>query len=133
LTLREDDRGLHFSALLDKSDPDAALLLRKVHSGLMDECSFAFRKLDQTWSSDRSEREITEVSLHRGDVSVVNFGANSNTPVSARSRLRDKGNLNLYQARARALALRDRDIRIRAASRNLTYYQAQAYAFGLPG
>jgi HK97 family phage prohead protease len=102
LALSEDGNGLHFRALLDKSDPDAATLLRKIGSGLLDQCSFAFRTVGQTWSADRSEREINEVSLDRGDVSVVNFGANPNTPVAARSRSRrGKGNLSLYQARAR--------------------------------
>jgi HK97 family phage prohead protease len=133
LTLREDDTGLHFSALLDKSDPTSQALLRKIGSGLMDQCSFAFRTVSQDWSADRSERKITEVSLDRGDVSVVNFGANPLTPVSARSRgRRGTSNLNLYQARARAAALRERDIRIRHAQHpNLAYYRARAYALGV--
>jgi HK97 family phage prohead protease len=134
LTLREDGTGLHFSALLDKADPDAQALLRKIGSGLMVQCSFAFRTVDQTWSSDRSKREISEVSLDHGDVSVVNFGANPITPVNARSRVRrDKGNLSLYQARARTRRLRimnDAGRRL-SSNPNLAYYQAKAYALGV--
>jgi hypothetical protein len=51
--------------------------------------------VSQDWNSDRSERKITEVSLDRGDVSVVNYGANPNTPVLARSRGTRTGNLSL--------------------------------------
>jgi hypothetical protein len=125
LALSEDSRGLHFSAQLDKSDPDAAVLLRKIGSGLLDQCSFAFRTVGQTWNADRSEREINEVSLDRGDVSIVNYGASPSTSVTARSRIRrTKGsNLSLYQARARASALKGRP--------NLEYYRAQAWALGL--
>jgi HK97 family phage prohead protease len=133
LTLREDGTGLHFSALLDKSDPTSQALLRKIGSGLMDQCSFAFRTVSQTWNSDRSQREITEVSLDRGDVSVVNFGANANTPVAARAiGRREKGNLSLYQARARTRRLRIMNDAGRQLSSNpnLAYYQAQAWALG---
>ena len=111
LGLTEDSRGLHFSAQLDKSDPDAAVLLRKIGSGLLDQCSFAFRTVSQDWSADRSQREITEVSLDRGDVSIVNYGASAATSVDARSlgAHAKKGNLSLYQARARAITLRGPD------------------------
>jgi hypothetical protein len=59
----------------------------KVRSGLMNQCSFAFRVTRQAWSEDHDEREISEVSLHRGDVSVCNFGANPTTPVAVRALL----------------------------------------------
>ena len=88
LSLAEDDRGLYFDAQLDRSDPDAAVLMRKVGSGLMDQCSFAFRVIKQDWSDDRTQRTIREVSLDRGDVSVVNYGASPVTSVDARGRPR---------------------------------------------
>ncbi len=106
LALSEDSRGLHFAASLDRSDSDAQSLMRKSGAGLMDEASFAFRVIQQDWSSDRSERNITEVSLDRGDVSVVNYGASPSTSVTARSRGRQTSNLSLYQARVRARHLR---------------------------
>ena len=50
----------------------------------MDEMSFAFRVKAQEWSQDETERRITELSLHKGDVSVVNFGANPATTAQIR-------------------------------------------------
>ena len=37
------------------------------------------------WSEDDTERTLTEVSLHKGDVSVVNFGANPATSAQLNS------------------------------------------------
>lgn len=86
LDLREDaERGLVFEARADSTDPDAQRVAAKVSSGLMDQCSFAFRVLRQSWSEDHDVREISEVDLNRGDVSVVNYGANPATAVSVRS------------------------------------------------
>jgi HK97 family phage prohead protease len=90
LDLREDaDQGLVFEARVDSADPDAQTLARKVESGLMDQCSFAFRVLRQNWSDDHDVREITEVDLNRGDVSVVNYGANPKTSAAVRSLIHD--------------------------------------------
>jgi HK97 family phage prohead protease len=112
LALTEDHKGLRFDAQLDRDDPDARLVHRKVASGLMDQCSFAFRVTDQSWNADRSVRTISEVNLDRCDVSIVNYGASPTTSVDARAvGRRTKGsNLSLYQARARASALRSRQI-----------------------
>jgi HK97 family phage prohead protease len=149
LGLSEDDRGLHFLAQLDRDDDDARAVMRKVGNGLMDQCSFAFRVVDQDWNSDRTVRTIKEVSLDRGDVSVVNYGASAATSVQARTALREgsaaaaaartrhlnilnnagrSGNLSLYQARARATALRGRGHL--SDNPNLAYDQAVAWALG---
>ena len=48
----------------------------------MDEMSFAFRAVRQEWNEDETERRLLEVNIHKGDVSVVNFGANPATNVS---------------------------------------------------
>lgn len=93
LTLRETDDGLEYDAVADDDDPSAKLAARKVDQGLMDQCSFAFRVTRQNWSEDYDVREITEVDLNRGDVSIVNYGANSNTSVVMRSLLSDIGSL----------------------------------------
>jgi len=93
LTLRETDDGLEYDAVTDSDDPDAQTVARKINSGLMDQCSFAFRVTRQNWSEDYDVREITEVDLNRGDVSVVNYGANPNTSVVMRSILQDLGEL----------------------------------------
>jgi len=107
LQLSEDSRGLHFAAQLDRDDPDAQTLMRKIGAGLMDQASFAFRVIRQDWNDSRTKRTIEEVSLDRGDVSVVNFGASAATSVDARSRRSGSSHpLSLYQAKARALRLR---------------------------
>jgi len=93
LSLREDSDGLKFDGVLDDSDPDVQRLSSKIRSGLMDQCSFAFRVVRQNWQwtedtgADMDTREIQEVSLDRGDVSVCNYGANPATSVSMRSAL----------------------------------------------
>lgn len=95
LFLSVDDHGLHVVAHLDRSDPDVQRLEPKMRRKDMDEMSFAFRVKSQTWEStpefkDDPEalRTITEVSLHKGDVSVVNWGANPTTSVSIDRALR---------------------------------------------
>lgn len=85
LSLTEDHKGLRFDAQLDRDDPDARLVHRKVASGLMDQCSFAFRTVSQDWNDSRTLRTITAVNLDRGDVSIVNYGASPTTSVDARA------------------------------------------------
>ena len=89
LSLEATERGLEFTATADPADPDAARVAAKVSSGLMDQCSFAFRVVKQTWDEDYTQRDITEVSMDRGDVSIVNYGANPNTNVTLRMLLAD--------------------------------------------
>lgn len=93
LKLSVDSHGLKVSAKLDRSDPDVQRLEAKMKRGDMDEMSFAFRVKAQTWSSTKefpndqtALRTITEVSLHKGDVSVVNYGANDTTSVELKGR-----------------------------------------------
>lgn len=85
LRLSEDSHGLLVDADLDPADPDVQRVERKLRSGLLTEMSFAFRVSDQDWSSDYGERLIKEVSLHRGDVSIVTNGASPTTEVALRS------------------------------------------------
>ena len=87
LTLSEDSTGLHVHA---PSLNGAQALVRDVISGIqdgvLDEMSFAFRVTRQEWSPDWMQRDIVEYSLHRGDVSVVTYGANPFTSVEAAAR-----------------------------------------------
>lgn len=85
LRLEERDRGLWVEADLDKLDIDAQRLQRKMARGDIDQMSFAFQVTAQEWNDDYSERTIKSVSIHRGDVSVVNQGANPATSASIRS------------------------------------------------
>ena len=45
--------------------------------------SFGFRVTGQKWSDDYSDRYISAVNLHRGDVSIVSYGANPFTDTAA--------------------------------------------------
>lgn len=87
MTLVEDARGLKVDADLDPEDPDVQLLARKMKNGLIDQMSFAFvvdGERGQEWSDDYTQRTIKSVSIHRGDVSVVNQGASETTSASIR-------------------------------------------------
>lgn len=84
LRLSEDDRGLRVEADVDPDDPDVRRLVPKMRSGNVDEMSFAFRAVKQDWNDDWTSREIREVSIDRGDVSVVSYGANPATSVTFR-------------------------------------------------
>lgn len=85
LDLSADSTGLLTVAdKLSMDDPDVARLAHKMDAGLLDEMSFAFRIERQEWNQDYTKRYITELSLHKGDVSVVNYGANDRTSVSLR-------------------------------------------------
>lgn len=84
LVLHEDARGLRWDADLDPLDEDSVKLARKVERGLVEDCSFAFLCTDDSWSEDRSRRDVRSLSLHKGDVSCVTYGASEATSVSLR-------------------------------------------------
>lgn len=80
LFLTEDDTGLRSLAPeLDPADLDVQLVAPKLRSGLLDEMSFAFRIIEGVWSPDYTEYRINAYDIHRGDVSIVGFGANPHT------------------------------------------------------
>lgn len=79
LSLSEDKVGLAVTSPLDLRDPDVQALRVKMERGDIDEMSFAFRANKQEWNDDYTERRILEVNLNKGDVSIVNFGANPAT------------------------------------------------------
>lgn len=82
LALEEDDRGLRVEAELDPSNPDAARVISAMRRGDMSQMSFAFRTIKDSWSPDRSSRELREVQLY--DVSVVTFPAYEQTVAELR-------------------------------------------------
>jgi HK97 family phage prohead protease len=112
LELREDARGLHVFARLDRGDPDVEQLRRKMQRGDVDQMSFAF-----TLREDGDEWEDTEDGIVRRllpdgadnlyDVSVVTYPAYRATEVSMRSVLQDaisRGRLPISVARAEEVA-----------------------------
>lgn len=99
LRLSEDSTGLHMAADVNTNRSDVRDMLAAIEDGAVDEMSFAFRVTRQQWSPDFDQRDILEVDINRGDVSVVNFGANPATSVSMRSQDLDR----LDEDAARAL------------------------------
>jgi HK97 family phage prohead protease len=86
LQVTSDYKGLRVRAQLDPADPDVQRLMPKLApqangKAIMDQMSFGFRCKDQIWSNDYTHRTITELSLHKGDVSIVNYGANPSTSI----------------------------------------------------
>jgi HK97 family phage prohead protease len=79
MRLSEDDTGLYAEADLDPASPHVQALRSAMDRGDVDEMSFAFWVTRQQWSPDYDQRDILEVALNKGDVSVVNYGANPNT------------------------------------------------------
>jgi HK97 family phage prohead protease len=79
MRLSEDSTGLHVEADLDPANGQVRDIRSAMERGDLDEMSFAFRVTRQEWSPDYSQRDITEVNLNKGDVSIVNYGANPHT------------------------------------------------------
>lgn len=108
LRLAEDSTGLHMSADVNPARGDVRDMLTAIEDGNIDEMSFAFRVTRQQWSPDYEQRDILEVDINRGDVSVVNFGANPATSVALRSQdfdlLTDEDARSLYERLGRRLA-----------------------------
>lgn len=92
LALAEDSTGLHIKAQVNPTRGDVRDMTLALEDGDVDEMSFAFRVPagKSIWSPDYDERAILEVDMHRGDVSVVNFGANDATSVAVRSQMFDQ-------------------------------------------
>lgn len=64
---------------LDPEDYDVRYIAPKLRSGLITEMSFAFRITSGQWSPDYMEYRINAFDIHRGDVAIVGYGANSHT------------------------------------------------------
>jgi HK97 family phage prohead protease len=88
LTLLEDKTGLRAIAELDPENPSVLAIKSAVTRGDLDEMSFGFRVTRDEWFDERgepsnkmvgTERRISEVNMNKGDVSVVNYGANPAT------------------------------------------------------
>ncbi|NUP24026.1 MAG: HK97 family phage prohead protease [Streptomyces sp.] len=131
LVLAEDEHGLHMRAEVNPVRSDVRDMLTALEDGAVDEMSFAFRVMRQQWSPDYDQRDITEVSLHRGDVSVVNFGANPETSVAMRGldfdRMGDDEARALYERLRKRFAPAPEETRRRNP---LSLYEAEAVLLG---
>jgi HK97 family phage prohead protease len=86
LHLNTDSHGLLVNTDLDTRDPDVQRVMTKMERGDLNEMSFGFITKRDEWRNAKGEqddmgayRTLLEVSLHHGDVSIVNFGANPAT------------------------------------------------------
>jgi HK97 family phage prohead protease len=79
LRLSTDSKGLLVDATLDRRDPDVRQLEIKMENRNLEQMSYAFRAIRDKWNDDYTLRELLEVSLDKGDVSVVTYGANERT------------------------------------------------------
>jgi HK97 family phage prohead protease len=86
LILAMSDAGLAADAWLNPKRQDVSDLVIAIDDKNIDEMSFAFMLEDGRWSEDFTSYTITKLSIHRGDVSAVNYGANPYTSIAARSR-----------------------------------------------
>lgn len=84
LSLEEDSVGLKVEADLDPNSPIARSVISAVKRGDIDQMSFAFRTIADSWNEDRSFRTLEEVQLF--DVSVVTYPAYEETMATIRSR-----------------------------------------------
>jgi HK97 family phage prohead protease len=83
MTLQSDDIGLRVTAQLDPTNPMAASLRSAMERGDMDQMSFAFKVIRDSWDAQYDVRTIHEVKLF--DVSAVTFPANPATIAKVRS------------------------------------------------
>lgn len=90
LELSEDEVGLHYRGILNPLDPFAVSSYAKIKRGDIDQSSFAFRVLKETWeeadatvAGDLPKRTILEAELY--DVSPVTYPAYEGTDVGARA------------------------------------------------
>ena len=83
MTLESDDIGLRVTAQLDPTNPMAASLRSAMERGDMDQMSFAFKVLRDSWDAQYNVRTIHEVKLY--DVSVVTYPASPATVAKLRS------------------------------------------------
>lgn len=70
---------------LDMRMPSVQDVVVALERGDLDEMSFKFRITAGEWSPDYETYRISQFDINRGDVSVVNYGANPYTSASLRS------------------------------------------------
>lgn len=121
MTLDDDSNGLRVRAPnLNPADPDVQKLQVKAERGDLDEMSFAFRTIRQEWDEQYERRRLLEVSIHRGDVSVVNYGANPATSFDLRSLLETDPDRVLAEVRSISEGSPELAARIQAALTKIT-------------
>ena len=87
LILRDDERGLWGSIIINQADQDAINLYERVRRGDVSQCSFGFDILDQDVEYQDGQPTVWHIRKVRlYEVSVVTFPAYTETSVQARQR-----------------------------------------------
>jgi HK97 family phage prohead protease len=106
MTLTQDDLGLRAEIpSLDPANPRAAELISALQRGDVDQMSFAFRVVKQSWEDDYTQRTISEVETF--DVSAVTYPANESTIIGLRTE--DPAPTKTTSGYPLSLALAERD------------------------
>jgi phage head maturation protease len=102
LLLSENSRGdLIAEAFLDATAPRVQDLRSTAENcGL--QMSVAFLCSQDNWNEDRSRREVKQASVHKGDVTVCNFGANE----ASTATISERGEAGALERRAYADSLK---------------------------
>ena len=86
LDLAEDSSGLHQRSRFNMQRNDVRDAVHAMKDGDATQMSFSFRMIRDTWDDAYENRDLNEVSLQNGDVSLVTFPANEHATVSIRAR-----------------------------------------------
>jgi HK97 family phage prohead protease len=110
LTLSAGPTGLGTDAWLNPARVDVTDLAIAINDGCIDQMSFAAMLEEGQWNDDYTQFTMTQLNLHCGDVSAVNYGANPNTSIAARAhRLLDE--VDRLPSGAAMAALRHLEVR----------------------
>lgn len=86
LTLKIDSRGLWGEVKINPKDQDAVNLYERVKRGDVDQCSFGFDILEESWKEEGGSVHWTIKKVYLYEVSIVTFPAYEDTSVSVRSK-----------------------------------------------
>jgi HK97 family phage prohead protease len=114
LRLSEDTTGLPVEADLDPKRSDVYAVQSCIDAGELDAMSFAFCVVRQLWSPDYLQRDIIELDIDGGDVSVVTHPANPHTTDTIG--LRKRAGLALARSNVPALIVERARIEKRAGA-----------------
>jgi HK97 family phage prohead protease len=106
LLLDTDSKGLRVQAQLDPTDPDVQALAPKMRRGDLNQMSFGFRTIEDSWSQDMSKRNMLSLDLNNGDASIVTYPANPTATVGLRSTRAAGPNAEAITAALRCLETR---------------------------
>jgi HK97 family phage prohead protease len=106
LILDTDSKGLRVQANLDPTDPDVQSLAPKMRRGDLNQMSFGFRTIEDSWSQDMSKRNMLALDLNNGDASIVTYPANPTAMAGLRASRAAGPNAEAITAALRCLETR---------------------------